>query len=64
MKSRSTASLALLAVDILFAGFWKLNAARAADTYALFEGEKTAWHDGFDRYGYVMDEESLAIAPF
>src|SRR5262245_20832192 len=31
--------------------------------YTPFEGEKTAWH-GFDRYDYVMDEETLAITPF
>ena len=29
-----------------------------------FEGEKTTWHDGFDRYDFLMDEESLAIKPF
>ncbi len=27
-----------------------------------FEGEKTAWH-GFDRYDFLMDENSLAIKP-
>src|SRR5438552_3558585 len=29
-----------------------------------FTGEKTAWHDGFDRYDYVMDEATHAITPF
>jgi lysophospholipase L1-like esterase len=29
-----------------------------------FEGESTAWHDGFARYDYVMDEQTLAITPF
>ena len=24
--------------------------------YTPFEGEKTAWHGGFDRYDFVMDE--------
>ena len=33
-------------------------AAWAAEAYVPFEGEKTAWHDGFDRYDYVMDEET------
>ena len=28
------------------------------------DGEKFAWHDGFDRYDFVMDEETLAITPF
>ncbi len=64
MKSRFAASLDLLAVSILSAGFWNPNAARAADTYVPFEGETTPWHDGFDRYDYLMDEESFAIMPF
>ncbi len=29
-----------------------------------FEGEKSSWHDGFDRYDYLMDEETLDIQPF
>ncbi len=32
--------------------------------YAPFEGEKTQWHDGFDRYDYVMDEKTFVIKPF
>lgn len=28
-----------------------------------FSGEKTSWHDGFDRYDFVMDEQTLAIHP-
>jgi len=35
-----------------------------ADAYAPFDGEKSAWHDGFDRYDFVMDESTLAITPF
>src|SRR5258707_29964 len=35
-----------------------------ADAPTPFAGEKTAWHDGFDRYDFVMDEESLTIEPF
>ena len=38
--------------------------ARAAETYVPFTGEKSLWHDGFDRYDYVMDEATLAITPF
>jgi pimeloyl-ACP methyl ester carboxylesterase len=37
---------------------------RAADSYTPFEGEKTSWHEGFDRYDFVMDEKSLKIEPF
>jgi hypothetical protein len=32
--------------------------------YSPFEGEKTAWHGGFDRYDFLMDEESLTLKPF
>jgi hypothetical protein len=34
------------------------------ETPTAFEGEKTAWHDGFARYDFVMDEQTLAITPF
>jgi pimeloyl-ACP methyl ester carboxylesterase len=36
----------------------------AAEPPVPFEGEKTAWHDGFDRFDFVMDEASLEIKPF
>jgi sugar lactone lactonase YvrE/pimeloyl-ACP methyl ester carboxylesterase len=29
-----------------------------------FSGEKSTWHDGFVRYDYLMDEETLEITPF
>lgn len=38
--------------------------AGATETYVPFEGEKSAWHDGFDRFDFVMDEATLAIKPF
>jgi hypothetical protein len=43
-----------------------LNLAEAAQValYRPFEGAKSSWHDGFDRYDYVLDEESLEIQPF
>jgi len=28
------------------------------------KAKTTPWHDGFDRYDYLMDEESFAIMPF
>jgi pimeloyl-ACP methyl ester carboxylesterase len=40
------------------------GSAAAADPYVPFEGEKSSWHDGFDRYDYLMDDESLDIQPF
>src|SRR4051812_32235351 len=38
--------------------------AAVADAYQAFEGEKSPWHAGFDRYDYLMDEEPLDIQPF
>jgi hypothetical protein len=38
--------------------------ARAADRYIPFEGEKSTWHGGVDRYDFLMDEGSLEITPF
>jgi len=29
-----------------------------------FDGAKTTWHDGFDRYDFVMDGQTMAISPF
>ena len=28
-----------------------------------FSGEKTSWHEGFDRYDFLMDEQTFAITP-
>src|SRR5580700_7764544 len=39
-------------------------AASSSPPYAPFDGEKSAWHDGFDRYDFVMDEQTLVITPF
>jgi len=40
------------------------RSARADDAYKPFEGEKSSWHDGFNRYDFVMDGQTLAITPF
>ena len=49
----------LLAASLLNPG-----SAAADDAYVPFEGEKSSWHDGFDRFDYLMDEETLDIQPF
>ncbi len=36
----------------------------AADSAVDFDGGKSAWHDGFERFDYVMDEATLVITPF
>ena len=38
--------------------------ALAADTYTPFDGGKRVWHEGFVRHDFLMDEQTLAIAPF
>jgi hypothetical protein len=42
---------------------WTFQLA-GAEALVPFEGEKTTWHNGFERFDYVMDEVSLAIKPF
>ena len=40
------------------------DAIASSPGVAAFDGGKTVWHDGFARYDYVMDEQTLAITPF
>jgi len=54
---QSLASLVAVGVAI-----FNLSAAVGAD--AVFEGEKSTWHDGFARFDYLMDDETLDIQPF
>ena len=58
------AALTLLAATGLVSTPWSQGIASAASTYVPFDGEKTSWHDGFDRYDYVMDEVNFEITPF
>jgi hypothetical protein len=50
-----------LAAIVIFA---RADAESARGGGLAFAGEKSAWHDGFARYDFVMDEETLAITPF
>jgi pimeloyl-ACP methyl ester carboxylesterase len=36
----------------------------ADESYTPFDGSKSSWHEGFDRYDYLIDEASLEIQPF
>jgi pimeloyl-ACP methyl ester carboxylesterase len=38
--------------------------ARSQQPTPLFSGEKTSWHEGFDRYDFVMDELTLEVTPY
>jgi len=60
LKCRALLSLILF----LAASFSNLKSAAAADAPMPFEGEKSSWHDGFDRYDYLMDETTFEIQPF
>ena len=42
---------------------WTSGNATPADVYVPFEGEKTTWHEGFDRYDFIMDDATDAITP-
>lgn len=48
-----------------FLSFYAVHAQQGAPVTAgsLFAGEKTAWHEGFDRYDFLMDEQTMAITP-
>ena len=39
------------------------SGAAAQGAYVPFQGAKTAWHDGFDRYDFIMDDATGAITP-
>lgn len=52
-----------LTAILLAAMFWNPTDAKAAEVSSTFSGEKTAWH-GFDRYDFLMDEETLTLKPF
>src|SRR6266446_5697354 len=64
MNTRFSIARPLFTVILLTAMFRNPTAAQGADTYVPFEGEKSGWHDSFDRFDFVMDEETLAIRPF
>src|SRR6266850_1854070 len=64
MKSQSSVVLTFLIAVGFAATPGATIPTRGAETHLPFEGEKSAWHDGFDRYDYVMDEESFAITSF
>jgi hypothetical protein len=56
-------SCATLAVILVAAVAWNAKSLTAASAYVPFTGEKTTWHDGFDRYDFVMDDATLEITP-
>ena len=61
--NRHSSSRPLLGL-ILVSAACPLAPAQAAGDHGPFAGQKSSWHDGFDRYDYLMDEETLDIQPF
>ena len=64
MKPKLSRWLFSLGLAALSRGFGDASDARAAEAYLPFDGERTTWHEGFDRYDYVMDEDGFVITPF
>src|SRR6202171_1814530 len=54
-----------LGLGLLFvtAILWTAKRSMAAEAHPPFEGEKTTWHGGFDRYDFIMDDATGAITP-
>src|SRR5713101_2136743 len=59
-SSRPAKLLALAVVAFAVCGF--VGTMRGAEP--VFDGGKSTWHDGFVRYDFLMDDETLAITPF
>jgi pimeloyl-ACP methyl ester carboxylesterase len=55
------ASLGLAAI-LLAAAIFTPKPANASE-YEPFTGEKTTWHEGFDRYDFIMDDATGVITP-
>ena len=59
-----TLFLALCCSTASFAAAALLQGARVERDLQPFDGTPTQWHEGFARYDFVMDEQTLAITPF
>ncbi len=57
-------AIIVLTAIVVFAWGAATTACGGGTEYMAFAGEKSAWHDGFARYDFVMDEQTLAITPF
>ncbi len=49
---------------VLAAMMATVSRAKADNSYVPFDGEKTSWHDGFDRFDFLVDDATFAIEPF
>jgi len=63
MKSRIKEHLRLgVRAFVVAVLLWTAGRTVAADQYTPFAGEKTSWHEGFERYDFIMDDATGAIA--
>jgi len=42
---------------------WNSMKTIAAERYTPFESERTTWHEGFDRYHFIMDNTTGTVTP-
>src|SRR5258708_13160569 len=62
-RSQLTPPARLLAVAaVVFSVCVFVGTMHAAEP--AFDGGKSTWHDGFVRYDFLMDDQTLAITPF
>src|SRR5258708_20858079 len=62
-SSQLTRQAKLLAVAAL--AFWVCGfVGTMQGAEPAFDGGKSTWHDGFVRYDFTMDDETLTITPF
>jgi pimeloyl-ACP methyl ester carboxylesterase len=50
-------------LPVLFLFTLPIVRAQSQDTAVAFTGGKTVWHEGFDRYDFLMDEQTFALMP-
>jgi hypothetical protein len=63
MNTKFSHSAVVRVIAVIALSFSAPRRAPALEATVPFDGEKSAWHDDFDRFDFVMDEETLAITP-
>src|SRR6185436_12869738 len=64
MNSNRPAHIVLFGIVISALMLARLSEAQSKETHVRFAGEKSSWHEGFERHDFIMDEATLAIKPF
>src|ERR1039457_1241895 len=63
MTSSTRKHLRLGLLVVIAAVYRPAKNTMAADGFTPFEGERTSWHEAFDRYDLMMDDATGAITP-